>query len=359
MRELLRENIANLTPYSCARNDFTGEAQVYLDANENWQDFVQKAGANRYPDPLSVAVRKRVEDVLGLPFSQTVLGNGSDELIDNLFRCFCEPGKDSVLLMPPTYGAYRVFADINDVRVSTVPLTPSFQIDLGALEKFLVQEKKERSGKGRLKLLFICSPNNPSGNALSLDVVQKVCELFDGITVVDEAYYDFSDKGSAVDLLVSHPNLVVLRTLSKCWALASARVGIAVASQEIVSVFQSMKYPYNLGTPSQELAWKALGQSHEVQRGLNLIKEERIRLGRELKSLACVQTVFPSDANFFLVRVTDAVDIYHYLATIGIIVRNRSKELHCENCLRITIGSRTENDRLLAALAAYKERRDV
>lgn len=192
MRELLRKNIADLTPpYSCARNDFTGgEAEVYLDANENWQDFVKKADANRYPDPLSVAVRKKVEKVLGLPFTKTVLGNGSDELIDNLMRCFCEPGNDSILLMPPTYGAYKVFADINDVGVSTVPpLTPpSFGIDFPALSEFLQREKKNRSGEGRLKLLFICSPNNPpSGNAFPLDEVRQVCELFDGITVVDEA----------------------------------------------------------------------------------------------------------------------------------------------------------------------------
>ena len=356
MRELLRKNIANLTPYSCARNDFTGKAEVYLDANENWQDFVEKADANRYPDPLSVAVRKKVEEVLGLPFSKTVLGNGSDELIDNLLRCFCEPGKDSILLMPPTYGAYKVFADINDVGVSTVPLTPSFAIDVPALSQFLQREKENRNGDGRLKVLFICSPNNPSGNAFPLSEVRKVCELFDGITVVDEAYYDFSDKESAAKLLDSFPNLVVLRTLSKCWALASARVGIAVADEEMVSVFRSMKYPYNLGTPSQELALKALGNAGEVEKGLRLIKEERLRLEEKLKTLACVRTVFPSDANFFLVRVSDALSIYHYLAGLGIIVRNRSKELHCENCLRVTIGSRKENDRLLAALAAYKER---
>ncbi len=356
MRELLRKNIANLTPYSCARNDFTGEAEVYLDANENWQDFVKKADANRYPDPLSVAVRKKVEEVLGLPFSKTVLGNGSDELIDNLLRCFCEPGKDSLLLMPPTYGAYKVFADINDVQVSSVPLTPDFQIDFPSLLDFLQREKENRSGEGRLKLLFICSPNNPSGNAFPLDEVRKVCELFDGITVVDEAYYDFSEKESAVGLLEDFPHLVVLRTFSKCWALASARVGIAVADEEMVSVFRSMKYPYNLGTPSQELALKALSNAGEVEKGLHLIKEERERLAAELKMLACVQTVFPSDANFFLVRVTDAMEIYNYLAGLGIIVRNRSKELHCGNCLRITVGNREENDRLLAALAAYKER---
>jgi histidinol-phosphate aminotransferase len=355
MRELLRKNIAELTPYSCARNDFTGEAEVYLDANENWQDFVGKVDANRYPDPLSVQVRKAIEEKLGLPFANTLLGNGSDELIDNLLRCFCNPGKDSILIMPPTYGAYRVFADINDVKVETVPLTPDFAIDVPALEAFLSHEKANRSGEGRLKLLFICSPNNPSGNAFSLEDIERVCSSFDGITVVDEAYYDFSSKPSAVTLLGRFPNLVVLRTLSKCWALASARVGIAVASEEIIAVFRSMKYPYNIGSPSQRLALKALKEADAVQQGLALIKEERTRLGTELAKLACVKRVFPSDANFFLVRVTDANALYHSLADRGIIVRNRSKEMHCQSCLRITVGSKTENDKLLAALAAYKE----
>jgi len=355
MRELLRKNIAELKPYSCARNDFTGEAEVYLDANENWQDFVGKVDANRYPDPLSVLVRTAIEEKLGLPVANTLLGNGSDELIDNLLRCFCVPGKDSILLMPPTYGAYRVFADINDVKVETVPLTPDFAIDAPALETFLAQEKATRSGEGRLKLLFICSPNNPSGNAFSLDQIARVCSLFDGITVVDEAYFDFSSQPSAVNLLGRFPNLVVLRTLSKCWALASARVGIAIASEEMIAVFRSMKYPYNIGSPSQNLALKALDRADAVQQGLALIKAERSRLGSELAKLACVQRVFPSDANFFLVRVTDADALYHSLADRGIIVRNRSKEMHCQECLRITVGSRAENDTLLAALSAYKE----
>ncbi len=354
MRELLRKNIASLNPYSCARNDFTGEAQVYLDANENWQDFVAIHDANRYPDPLAVTLRKKIEEVMGLPFKHTILGNGSDELIDNLFRCFCEPGKDSALLMPPTYGAYRVFADINDVKVENVPLTTSFQIDFPSLESYLAKEKEQRSN-GRLKLLFVCSPNNPTGNAFPLDQIERVCQLFDGITVVDEAYYDFSEKGSATTLLEKYPNLVVLRTLSKCWALASARVGIAIASEELVAVLGSMKYPYNLGTPSQALAYKAIGRSDEVQAGLDLIRDERERMKGLLENIACVTEIFPTDANFFLIRVTDAVGIYHYLAKDGIIVRNRSKELNCENCLRITIGNKTENDTLLAALSAYKE----
>lgn len=350
MRELLRENIATLKPYSCARNDFTGEAEVYLDANENWQDFVGRMDANRYPDPFATLVRKALDTALGLPYEHTIVGNGSDELIDNLFRCFCRPAKDSVLLMPPTYGAYRVFADINDIKVQTVPLTPDFKLNMPALKAFLAQEKENRTADARLKLLFVCSPNNPSGNAFPLSDIRTILSLFDGIVVVDEAYFDFSSQASAVSLLDEFANLVVLRTLSKCWALASARIGVAIASKEIIAVLGSMKYPYNVGGPSQSLALKALEQEKEVKKGLSLIKEERLRLALKLKTVACVKQVFPSDANFFLVRVTDASSIYHYLLGKGIIVRNRSKEMHCENCLRITIGSREENEVLIAAL---------
>ncbi len=373
MRELLRKNIANLVPYSCARNDFIGEAEVYLDANENWRDFVGDQGRNRYPDPLCTQVRKALDEVLGLPFAHTVIGNGSDEIIDNLFRCFCNPGLDKAIIMSPTYGAYRVFADINDVLVAQVPLTPGFAIDFAALEAFLAEEKALHANgktkgegapstsdtrigdKGRSKLLFICSPNNPTGNAFPLDQIERVCTLFDGITVVDEAYYDFSSLGSATTLLSRFPNLVVLRTLSKCWSLANARVGIAVASEEICKVLTSMKYPYNVGGPSQELALRGLSESDRVQQTLDATLLEKKRMEEALPSLPCVVKIFPSDANFLLVRVGDADRLYHYLAQKGIIVRNRSRELYCENCLRITVGSKSENDKLLAALSEYKE----
>lgn len=355
MRELLRKNIANLVPYSCARNDFEGEADVYLDANENWRDFVGEQGRNRYPDPLCKQVRKALDEVLGLPFANTVIGNGSDEIIDNLFRCFCNPGLDKAIIMSPTYGAYRVFADINDVLVGQVPLKADFSIDFDGLEAFLQQEKKSGVDEGRSKLLFICSPNNPTGNAYPIDQIERVCSLFDGITVVDEAYFDFSSTESAVSLLPRFPRLVVLRTLSKCWSLANARVGIAVASEAVCKVLISMKYPYNVGGPSQELALRGLAQADGVREALATTLEERKRVEAALPLLPCVVKVFPSDANFLLVRVDQADAIYHYLAQKGIIVRNRSRELHCENCLRITIGSREENDKLLVALSQYKE----
>ncbi len=373
MRELLRKNIANLVPYSCARNDFVGEAEVYLDANENWRDFVGKEGRNRYPDPLCTLVRKALDEVMGLPFANTVIGNGSDEIIDNLFRCFCNPGVDKAIILSPTYGAYRVFADINDVPVQQIPLTPGFAIDFAALEGFLAEEKallahgKTRdegdpsiSGtrvgeEGRSKLLFVCSPNNPTGNAFPLDQIERICTLFDGITVVDEAYYDFSSLGSATTLLSRFPRLVVLRTLSKCWSLANARVGIAVASEEICKVLTSMKYPYNVGGPSQELALRGLSEAAKVQQTLAVTLLEKKRMEETLPTLSCVVKLFASDANFLLVRVGNADKLYHYLAQKGIIVRNRSRELYCENCLRITIGSKGENDRLLAALSTYEE----
>ncbi len=353
MRELIRENIATLKPYSSARNEFTGEAEVYLDANENWQGFVSLKGANRYPDPQAAQLRRKIEEVLGLPFERTVLGSGSDELIDNLIRIFCEPREDSILIMNPTYGAYRVFADINDVAVKSIDLTEEFAIDVEALEQFLAEERDQRSGSGRLKLLFICTPNNPTANAFDLAQIDEICTLFDGIVVVDEAYQDFSDKMSAVSLLDRHPRLVVLRTLSKCWALASARVGIAIASQEIVALIGAVKYPYNLGGPSQALALEALSKADEVRAGLEAIKAERGRLATELQKIGCVKHIYPSDANFLLVRVDDPKAVYDYLASRGIIVRDRSKERHCEGCLRLTVGSIEENNRLLAALKEY------
>ncbi|WP_320128217.1 histidinol-phosphate transaminase [uncultured Sphaerochaeta sp.] len=354
MKELLRENIANLVPYSCARNDFTGKAEVYLDANENWRDFVGSHNRNRYPDPSCTILRQAIDEVLGLPFANTVVGNGSDEIIDNLFRMFCRPAKDSVLLMPPTYGAYRVFADINDVKVQQVPLTEDFAIDFDGLEEFLGEEKKQRTEDSRCKLLFICSPNNPSGNAFPLGQIERICTMFDGITIVDEAYFDFSPYASAVSLLDTFPNLVVLRTLSKCWASANARIGILVASKEMCSVMSSMKYPYNVGGPSQEVALAALKEASTVKKVLEDLLQSRLIMEKALLQVPCVEKIYPSDANFLLVRVTDALGVYRYLAENGIIVRNRSKEKNCLNCLRLTIGNEEENNTLLACLNAYK-----
>lgn len=356
MRELLRKNIAGLVPYSCARNDFKGTASVFLDANENWQDFVKQSGRNRYPDPLSTRLRAEIEKRMGLKAAHTVIGNGSDEVIDNLVRMFCVPGKDHVLLLPPTYGAYRVFCDINDVKVDVVPLTADFQLDMQAILAYLRSEKQNRKeGAGRLKLLFICSPNNPTANAFPLDQVEEIARNFDGITIVDEAYHDFSSVESAVSLQPRYPNLVVLRTLSKCWALAGARIGILVASEEICAVMASMKYPYNVSSPAQDAALEDLANWEKVMAGKEDILKQRPLFAASLAKLSCVEKVYPSDANFLLVKVRDANKIYAYLMDKGIIVRNRSKELHCENCLRITVGNATENQAVIDALKEWKE----
>ncbi|AEV29115.1 histidinol-phosphate aminotransferase [Sphaerochaeta pleomorpha str. Grapes] len=354
MKELLRDNIANLIPYSCARNDFKGKADVYLDANENWRDYVGDKNRNRYPDPLCTVLRTALDEVLGLPFSHTVVGNGSDEIIDNLFRMFCRPGKDSVIIMPPTYGAYRVFADINDVAVREISLTEDFALDFDALIQYLKQEKLERTADSRCKMLFICSPNNPSGNAFPLDQIERVCSLFDGITIVDEAYFDFSPYASALTLQEKFPNLVVLRTLSKCWALANARVGICIASEELCAVMASMKYPYNVPGPSQEIALEVLKEASPVKAGLTSILAARKMMEKELLQIPCVEKIFPSDSNFLLVRVSDATALYRYLAENGIIVRNRSKEKYCANCLRITVGNEAENNALLTCMREFK-----
>lgn len=356
MRELLRKNIAGLVPYSCARNDFKGTASVFLDANENWQDFVKQPGRNRYPDPLSTRLRAEIEKRMGLKAAHTVIGNGSDEVIDNLVRMFCVPGKDHVLLLPPTYGAYRVFCDINDVKVDVVPLTADFQLDMQAILAYLRSEKQNRKeGAGRLKLLFICSPNNPTANAFPLDQVEEIARNFDGITIVDEAYHDFSSVESAVSLQPRYPNLVVLRTLSKCWALAGARIGILVASEEICAVMASMKYPYNVSSPAQDAALEDLANWEKVMAGKEDILKQRPLFAASLANLSCVEKVYPSDANFLLVKVRDANKIYAYLMDKGIIVRNRSKELHCENCLRITVGNATENQAVIDVLKEWKE----
>ena len=356
MRELLRKNIAGLVPYSCARNDFKGTASVFLDANENWQDFVKQPGRNRYPDPLSTRLRAEIEKRMGLKAAHTVIGNGSDEVIDNLVRMFCVPGKDHVLLLPPTYGAYRVFCDINDVKVDVVPLTADFQLDMQAILAYLRSEKQNRKeGAGRLKLLFICSPNNPTANAFPLDQVEEIARNFDGITIVDEAYHDFSSVESAVSLQPRYPNLVVLRTLSKCWALAGARIGILVASEEICAVMASMKYPYNVSSPAQDAALEDLANWEKVMAGKEDILKQRPLFAASLAKLSCVEKVYPSDANFLLVKVRDANKIYAYLMDKGIIVRNRSKELHCENCLRITVGNATENQAVIDVLKEWKE----
>lgn len=342
IKPLMRDNIANLEAYRCARDEFEGEARVYLDANENWRDYIGFNAINRYPDPHSALLRRAIEEVMGLPYENTIVGNGSDELIDLLYRIFCRPGKDSVLLLPPTYGAYKVFASINEVNVITLPLTKDFALDEEGI--------KSAIKKYAPKLLFICSPNNPTGNAMDREAIVRIAEYNRAITVVDEAYGDFSKTESVAAEVFKNERLVVLRTLSKCWALAGARVGIAVTSKELHETLYNVKYPYNLSLPAQKAALEVLSSAEKVRDGAREIIEERERLRLELEALPSVKKVFPSDANFLLVRIEDAEEKYEKLKGRGIITRLRSKELNCASCLRITVGSRVENDELLDAL---------
>lgn len=350
VKELMRPNIVNLVPYSSARSEFSGSASVFLDANEHWRDFVGNHGRNRYPDPQHRELKRMVSSVLNLPEANLVLGNGSDEMIDLLFRIFCTPHKDKALMVSPTYGAYEVFADINDIGVSHCLLKDDFSLDLVKMDSICHMVNNGTPGTGMHKLLFICSPNNPSGNSFPLEQIAMMAERFKGITVVDEAYFDFSDQASAATLLDSCSRLVVLRTLSKAWGLANARVGIAISNRDIVNTMHKVKYPYNLSGIAQELAIEALGHADDVLEHIRLMKKERSRLVDRLAGYSFVERVFPSDANFLLVRVVDPDQLYFELREKGIIIRNRSTVRGCLGCVRITVGSEAENDRLLRAL---------
>ena len=347
LQELLRPNIMGITPYSSARSEFSGDAEVFLDANENFQDFVKDAESprNRYPDPFQQDLKDRVAKLFGIPADTLFLGNGSDEAIDLLYRAFAVPGVDKAVILPPTYGVYKVFADVNDIEVIRVPLTSSFTIDLEKLRTVVESEPANE-----LKLLFVCSPNNPTGNSVSPAELTWVLDLFPGIVVVDEAYQDFSTNPSSIDLLGEFENLVVLRTFSKAWGLANVRLGMAISSPEIAEVLKNIKYPYNLSGPAQEVAVHALGTEDLVREGIRQIIASRERLSAEIGEIPYVKRIYPSDANFILVKVTDADRLYDELRGRGIVIRNRNSVPGCEGCVRITIGSEAENGMLIAAM---------
>lgn len=335
---LVRPHLRELVPYSSARHEFTGQATVMLDANENAFGSAAGAGLHRYPDPGQEAVKQRIGELIGLPADHIFLGNGSDEAIDLLIRLFCEPAQDAIITCPPTYGMYAVSAAVNNVAVRKVPLTDRFQLDVEAV--------KNATGVAT-KLLFLCSPNNPTGNDLSRADVAELLRTFPGIVVMDEAYIEFSNTPSAIALLRDHANLVVLRTLSKAWGSAGLRVGMALASPAIIAWLQRIKPPYNIGTLAQQGALAALADSIAAQRVVERIRDERARLATALGNTASVVQVFPSDANFLLVRFTDADALFRQLTYAGVIVRHRGREPGCAGCLRITIGTPEENDRLL------------
>jgi histidinol-phosphate aminotransferase len=342
---LVRNNIRNLKPYSSARDEFKGEANIFLDANENSLGSPLLKWYNRYPDPMQWKIKEKLSVIKQVPADQIFLGNGSDEPIDLLFRCFCEPGVDEVIVFPPTYGMYEVSANINNVHLSKVPLTKEFQLDLEALESAI---------KPHSKIIWICSPNNPSGNSIDRQDIEMVLNNFDGLVVVDEAYINFSRQKSLVTDLADYPNLVVLQTLSKAWGLAGLRVGMAFASAEIIGYLNKVKPPYNISEPVQELALKALDEIGQVNDMILQLVEARKQLEQDFVKSPQVVKVFPSDANFLLVEFTQARAMYDYLIGKGIVVRDRSNVLLCDNCLRITVGTDAENLKLVDAINSFQ-----
>ncbi len=342
---VVRNNIRNLKPYSSARDEFKGEANIFLDANENSLGSPLLKWYNRYPDPMQWKIKQKLSVIKQVPVDQIFLGNGSDEPIDLLFRCFCEPGVDEVIVFPPTYGMYEVSANINNVHLSKVPLTKEFQLDLEALESAI---------KPHSKIIWICSPNNPSGNSIDRQDIEMVLNNFDGLVVVDEAYINFSRQKSLVTDLADYPNLVVLQTLSKAWGLAGLRVGMAFASSEIIGYLNKVKPPYNISEPVQELALKALDEIGQVNDMILQLVEARKQLELDFVKSPPVVKVYPSDANFLLVEFTQARAMYDYLVGKGIVVRDRSNVLLCDNCLRITVGTDAENLKLVDAINSFQ-----
>ncbi|MDO4754981.1 MAG: histidinol-phosphate transaminase [Parabacteroides sp.] len=337
LEELVRPNVWNMKPYSSARDEFQGEATVFLDANEN----PYNAPFNRYPDPLQRAVKDQIAALKGVKWETIFLGNGSDEPIDLLIRAFCEPAIDNVVSIDPSYGMYEVAANVNNVAFRKVRLDEQFDLDTEAVLSAIDEHTK---------VLFFCSPNNPTGNSLSRDRLYQVLNAFSGLVVVDEAYIDFSEAPSFLTELESYPNLVVLQTMSKAWGAAGIRMGMAFASPEIIAILNKIKYPYNVNILTQEKALGMLQNKAEMDSQLQVILAERTRLQQLLPELSCVKRLYPTDANFILTEVTDVNQIYKQLVEQGIIVRNRNNVTMCNGCLRITIGTPQENDALLEAL---------
>jgi len=334
---LVRRNVLTMKPYSSARDEFHDDAEIFLDANEN----PYPSPYNRYPDPRQWKVKEKLAEIKGVKPTQIFLGNGSDEPIDLIVRAFCEPNQDSILITEPTYGMYKVCAEVNAVNVQQVLLTPDFDLDLDAVPNTF---------DATTKVIFLCSPNNPTGNLLSRNKIIEVLKRFYGLVVIDEAYIDFTKSKSFVRELKKYQNLVVLQTFSKAWGLAGLRLGVCYASEEIVSTLNKIKYPYNVNSRTQELALDALENAYRKDIWVDEILKEKNALMRELKNLQIVEKIFPSDANFVLVRVKDAQSTYQHLIDHGIIVRDRSKVNLCYNSIRITVGTPEENARLIQAL---------
>lgn len=336
---LVRTNIRNLVPYSTARDEYKGDIGIFLDANEN----PYSTGWNRYPDPHQTELKQRIARIKGVAPGKLFLGNGSDEAIDLIFRIFCEPGKDNAVAISPSYGMYAVSAAINDVSLKNVLLNKDFSLPVGRLLA---------ACDGNTKVMFLCSPNNPSGNAFSHDEIAEILQRFKGMVVVDEAYIDFCSSPSLLGILGEHPSLIVLQTLSKARGLASLRLGMAFADEYIIRLMSMVKYPYNINGATQKLALEALESG--IDDKVAEIISQRGRVAGALEQLPCVKKVYPSEANFLLVKVTDADSLYSHLLADGVIVRNRNSAPLCEGCLRITIGLKEENDRLIESMSRWK-----
>lgn len=333
--KLVRENVKNLTPYSCARDEFKGKTGIFLDANEN-----PFGKLNRYPDPYQRELKAAISKNKGISEEKIFLGNGSDEIIDLCYRVFCNPGKDKALTFTPTYGMYEVSASVNDIKIIKIPLNENFQIDLGKTKPYF--------SDNNLKLIFICSPNNPTGNCMEISDINYIISNFNGIVVIDEAYIDFTEKPSFIKMIDKYPNLIVMQTFSKAFGLAAARVGMAFSNPAILQYFNKLKPPYNISTINQIAALRKLEKAVEFKSQVLKIKNEKERLNADLKKLKITEKVYPSDANFILVKVSNATLIYNSLIDKHIIIRNRTSVIN--NCLRITVGTHTENNKLINAL---------
>jgi len=338
---LVRDNIKKLAPYSTARHEFKGQASVLLDANENAYGSPLEDNFNRYPDPLQWQLKFAIAKIKGVPAENIFIGNGSDEVIDLAYRVFCDPVKDNVIICPPTYGMYEVSGNINNVGIKKVNLTPQFQLNVEGILN---------SVDAHTKLLFLCSPNNPTGNNMNRNDVEILLNNFPGIVIIDEAYINYSKQKTFIQELTEYPNLIVMQTLSKAWGLAALRLGLCYASMDIIDLFNKVKPPYNINEASQELALEALQNTEQVNNWIKESVAERAKLELELSKFSFVENLYESDANFILVKVKDANALYTFLTEKGIIVRNRSKEVFCDNCLRITVGTPLENEMLIKAL---------
>jgi len=347
LKNILRPNIASLTPYSSAREEFKGEAEIFLDANENALGSATTPHIlNRYPDPLQVKVKEKLGKMKGVESSAIFLGNGSDEAIDILIRAFCNPGKDNIIILPPTYGMYEVAAQINDVAVKAVNLTKNMQLDLPEITSVIDRNTK---------LIFVCSPNNPTGDTLSKSDIEKLLITFNGVVVVDEAYMDFANAESTLQDIKHYPNLVVMQTFSKAWGLAGLRIGMAFSSNAIISIMNKIKPPYNIGTLVQRLTLEALDNKDKVHDMIDTLKKEREILSKKLSDFSFIKEILPSQSNFLLVKTNTPDELYKFLVSHHVVVRNRSSLPLCEGGLRITVGTPDENKKLLSLLSIFEK----